>query len=98
CHPNPAIAGEESDLAGPDRGFTSLRLGVKLSGPLNLYQLQGESPGACALASSGLAPSWPANSFGVLWRSVKPSSRYSRYTRFLPTFQPSRFSSTWIFR
>ena len=33
-----------------------------------------------------------------LCRSVKPSSRYRRYTSFFPTFQPSRFSSTRIFR
>ena len=33
-----------------------------------------------------------------LWRSVKPSSRYKRYTSFLPTFQPSRFNSTRILR
>ena len=33
-----------------------------------------------------------------LCRNVKPFSLYRRYTSFFPTFQPSRFNSTRIFR
>ena len=31
-----------------------------MSGPLFLYQSLGESPAACTVARSGLAPTWPA--------------------------------------